>query len=278
MFLDIGVASKQTCGFHAHGSMADLPFIAMASQSSTTFLPPEWVRDTLGWPTGRGVRVGVINSGFDRTLRDARVLPGVSFVDPDDDLATKQTDDDHDRAGAGTSCAHLVLSIAPEARVVPIRIFGEGLESSPSTLHKALLWAAEQRLDVVAIGGGTTIAATVRPLYIACEKSRRMRTVLVASGHLDRIDSYPAIFENVIGVSSGDFTSPFDFRYHPIAAEECEAWGDDQLVVGLNGQWQKKNGTMYAAANVAAIVALLRERFPGAPLERIRTLLQRFAV
>src|SRR5215207_2475579 len=78
-------------------------------------LPPSWVTDTPGWPTGRGVRVGIVNSGFDRALRDQRVLPGVSFVDPRDDFALLQSADDGDRLGSGTGCADLVLRIAPEA-------------------------------------------------------------------------------------------------------------------------------------------------------------------
>jgi subtilisin family serine protease len=244
---------------------------------SEVFLPPAWVRNTLGWPTGAGVRVGIINSGFDLTLHDARVLPGTSFVDPDDDFATRQTNDVHDRLGSGTACAHLVLSVAPEAEVVPIRILGGDNETSPATLQQAIRWAGDQRLDVVTIGAGTTIEGLIKPLYVACEHARRQGCILVAAGHMEGRASYPAIFDSVIGVSSSDLRSPWDYRYHLDAGEECEAWGESVSVVSLGGRWTTRTGTMYAAANIAGIAALFRERSPGAGLDRIRALLQRFA-
>lgn len=241
-------------------------------------LPPSWITDELGWPTGRGVRVGIVNSGFDRTLHDQRVVPGVSFVDPEDDLAMLRTDDDHDRLGEGTACADLVLRIAPEARVVPIRIFGNGLETSPGVLHAALLWALEQDISVLTLGAGSQVEEVLHPLYAACEKLRHNGTIIVASGHQENDWSYPGIFENVIGVSSGSFSSPYEYRYHPDAAYECEALGDYQWVLWLGGEMAVRGGTMYAAAHLAGIVALLRERYPGATLEQIRALLRKYAV
>lgn len=221
--------------------------------------------------------MGIVGSGFDRTLHDPRVLPGAGFVDPSDELALLQTSDDHDRLGQGTACAYLVLAIAPDARVVPLRIFGGDDETSPSVFQAALLWALEQKLDVVCITAGTQVEATLHPMYAACEKARRSGTVLVAAGHPENDWSYPSIFENVIGVSSGRFPTPFDYRYHPDHACECEAPGEDQAVRWLGGEKVTVSGTMYAAANLAGIVALLRERHPGAPLEQIRELLRRLA-
>lgn len=238
---------------------------------------PAWVRETLGWPTGRGVRVGVIGSGYDNDLPDPRVVPGVSFVDPSDDFEELRTSDDHDRTGQGTACARLVLRMAPHAQVVPIRVFGEESESSPGTLRSALAWAVEQNLDVVCVAAFTEMRETIHPLYAVCEQGRRNGMIFVAPCKPDFEETYPAIFEPVIGVECGRFESPFDFRYRPEAAYEVEAWGAGEIV-GLGGVRQEVYGSEYAAAVVAGIVAVLRERYPGAPVERIRELLQQYAV
>jgi subtilisin len=240
-------------------------------------LPPSWVTGELGWPTGRGVRVGIINSGFDRTLRDQRVLPGAGFVDPADDLALLHTTDDHDRLGQGTACADLVLRIAPEAQVVPLRIFGNDLETSPGVLQAALAWATERKLDVVAIGAGCQMEEVLRPLYATCERARRDGIVMVGAAHPDGGWSYPAIFENVIGVDSGRFPTPFHYRYDPVAFYEFTAAGQDQVVQWIGRRTRTVSGTMYAAANMAGIVALLRECEPGASLDQIRVMLERIA-
>ena len=121
------------------------------SETDVEGLPerPAWVREELGGATGKGIRIAVIDSGWDRTRDDPRVLPGIGLVDPEDDLAMLRTDDDHDRVGLGTACIDLILRIAPEATVTPVRVFGNDLETSPGTLHAAIVWAVEQEFDIV---------------------------------------------------------------------------------------------------------------------------------
>ena len=242
------------------------------------FDPPAWVAEGLGRPTGRGLVVGVIDSGWDRNCDDPRVLPGIGLVDPEDDLAMLRTDDDHDRVGHGTACVHQILRIAPDARVVPIRVFGRDLETSPGTLQAGILYAIEQGVDVVNLSLGTQLEGTLHPLYAACEKARRMGMIVVAAGHNARDWSYPAIFENVIGVSAARFDSPWEYRYLPDEATECEAWGVEQPVTWLNGEETVKHGTSFAAPNITGIICLLLERHPGAKLEDIRELLAKYAL
>ena len=241
------------------------------------FEPPAWVAQGLGRPTGKGLLVGVIDSGWDRACDDPRVLPGIGLVDPADDLAMLRTDDDHDRVGHGTACIHQILRIAPDARVVPIRVFGNQLETSPPTLEAGILYAIERGVNVVNLSLGTTLKGALNRLYVACELARRKGIIIVAAGHNSQKWSYPAIFENVIGVSAGRFGSAYDYRYHRDGATECEAWGVEQPVVWLGGEQQVKHGTSFAAPNITGIVCLLLERHPGASLERVRTLLAEHA-
>lgn len=237
---------------------------------------PAWVKK-LGRPTGHGVRVGIISTGYDNTQPDPRVLPGVGFEDSSDGREQLQTADDHDRTGHGTVCAHLVLRVAPDAQVVPIRIFDEVLETSPPTMLSALQWAVDERLDVLCIAASCVIEAYRDLLYYGCEMGRRSGMILVCSGNPENAIDYPAVFEPVIGVLRGRFATPFDFRYHPDFAYEVDAWAE----VERPGRVPPGYGVSYhayAVAVVAGIVAMLRERHPGAPVERIRELLQRFSV
>ena len=240
--------------------------------------PPEWVRDALGGATGRGIRVAVLDSGWDRSIGDPRVLPGVGFVDPDDDFALAHNDDDQDVLGHGTACADVILGVAPDARIVPVKVFGKVLETSPGTLHAALLWAIEADVQVINVSLGTRLEGTLHPLYAACEKARRAGIIVVAAGHNANDWSYPAIFENVIGVSAARFDSPYHFRYRAEHAMECEAWGVDRPVRWIGGERVVKHGTSFAAPNVAGIVALILESHPHATLENVRDMLSRFAL
>ena len=240
--------------------------------------PPAWVREALGGATGRGIRVAVIDSGWDRTIGDPRVLPGISFVDPEDDFALGRNDDDRDVLGHGTACVDLVLRVAPNARVVPVRVFGKQLETSPGTIHAALLWAIEAGVQVINVSLGTRLEYALHPLYAACERARRAGIIVVTAGHNANGWSYPAIFENVIGVSAARFASPYEFRYRAEHAMECVAWGADQEVTWLGGERMVKHGTSFAAPNVAGIVALILEAHPGSTIEEVREMLSRFAL
>jgi hypothetical protein len=105
----------------------------------------------------------------------------VGLTDPDDDFALLRTDDDNDRLGHGTACADLILRLAPAASIVPIRVFGGQLETSPAALRAGIEWAAEQAIPLVNLSLGTTLEHERAPLLAACERARRGGMLIVAS-------------------------------------------------------------------------------------------------
>jgi len=238
---------------------------------------PAWISNDLGAPTGAGIDIGVIDSGWDHILPIPQICKGVGFVDPQDELALLQSDDDQDRNGHGTACTELIHRIAPEARLHPIRVFGRRLETSVSMLQAAILYAIEHRYRLVNLSLGTVRAETLHALYTTCEQARRAGLVLVAATHNSRVWSYPAVFENVISVGSGSFDSAFDYAYRPGEAVECLARGNNQLVRWLEGRTVLMSGTSFAAPNITGIIALFLERYPAAALEEVRDLLARYA-
>ncbi|HEU4883370.1 MAG TPA: S8 family serine peptidase [Longimicrobium sp.] len=252
--------------------------IQVADVQAAQTAPPEWVRDELGGATGSGILVAVLDSGWDRTIDDPRVLPGVGFVDPDDDFALARNDDDHDVLGHGTACADVILGVAPDARIIPVKVFGNTLETSPGTLQTALEWAIEAGVQVINVSLGTRLEGTLHALYRACERARQAGIIVVAAGHNANDWSYPAIFENVIGVSAARFDSPYHFHYRAEHAMECVGWGVDRPVLWVGGERVVRHGTSFAAPGVAGIVCLILERHPGARIEDVRQMLARFAL
>ncbi len=237
---------------------------------------PSWVIDELEAPTGKGVRIGVIDSGWDRTTPDPRVVAGLGLVDPEDELALAYSRDDHDQIGHGTACSDLILRQAPGAEIVPLRIFGHRLETSVPLLQAALEWAIENELRLVNISLGTYRLDALRPLYTVCEHAVRQGMIIVAAVHSRSLWSYPSVFENVLSVGMGPLKHAFQFYYRPDHAVECLAKGR-QRVRWLAGKTRLKVGTSFAAPNITGIVALLLERYPEATLADVRALLERYA-
>jgi len=89
--------------------------------------------------------------------------------------------------------------------------------------------------------------------------------------------SYPAIFENVIGVGIGNFQNPLYYQYRSNHAIECLAKGHYQKVLWLNGKRRRVSGTSFAAPNVTGIISLFREQYPNDDPENIHHFLQEFS-
>src|SRR5574338_1364936 len=146
-----------------------------------------------GTRSGRGVRVAVVAGAWRRNLIHPRVQPGIGLVDPGDDLRLHNSPDAHDRIGHGTRCAQIVLDIAPEAHVVPIRIFGHRLEPSVEQVVAGLRSALDQNVAVVSMSLATLRPDAIRPLYAACEDLCAQAVILVAAAFPPGERGYPAV-------------------------------------------------------------------------------------
>lgn len=227
--------------------------------------------------TGEGVTVAVIDSGWDRTLRNSSVLPGVGLVDPMNDFAFTRTDDDHDRVGHGTGCTHLVLQIAPAASIIPIRVFGTQLQTSPEILVAALDWAVERRVGVVNLSLGTIRPDARDALYAACARAAAAGIIVVAAVGRDAA-GYPSAFDVVISVGGGArWDDPFVYSYTPDDMIECRSPGRRRPTIGLGGKPRVASGTSFAAPNISGIIALWLQRWPNLQLAGVREKLAEFS-
>jgi subtilisin family serine protease len=241
------------------------------------FSRPSRLVDRFGRGDGAGVRIGVVDSGWDRSLRHPRVSRGVCLIDAADELAPGCSEDDADRIGHGTACTDLILRMAPAAEIVPIRVFGKLLETSPSVLALAIRWAAEQRLDVVNLSLGTYLPEAVRTLYAACEFARRRGTIIVAAAGTEEAGSLPAVFDNTIGVGTGAGPDPWDIVVRPGEAVEFLALARHPDLLWLRGVRRPGGTSSFAAPVVTGAVALLREQTPRAGQTEMLAQLQTLA-
>jgi subtilisin family serine protease len=102
---------------------------------------------------GRGAVVAVVDTGADYTHPDltGRLLPGHDFLDGDADA----TDDN----GHGTLIAGIVAaatsndtgiaSVAPSAKILPVRVLGADGTGSSETVAAGIRWAVRRGADVV---------------------------------------------------------------------------------------------------------------------------------
>jgi hypothetical protein len=224
---------------------------------------------TLAGHTGKGVAVGIIDSGWDVARESAQIRHGVNFVSGDG-LATTEVSDTHDRHGHGTLCADIAMQFATNAEVFPLRVFGSRIETSTTVLIGALEWAIERRLKVVNLSLGTRRVEALRPLYQVCERAFESGMILIATVPTPGpVPFYPAVFETVLSVGFDARLVAGSMVYLPGVA--CEVLAAPPLRArGRNCVSRHVRGASFAAPVVTGRVAQLSEAFPTLDLVGVR--------
>jgi len=158
-----------------------------------------------------------------------------------------------------------------------MKVFGSTLETSTEILVEAIKFALSKKVDVINLSLGTKLEEALYPLYAVCEEAKKQNVICIASNANLDINSYPAIFENVISVSSSAFENKFDFIYRENELCECLADGFPKDAYHFGGQRRQLSGNSFAAPVVSGIISLFIEKYGKLPLGEVRALLKKYS-
>ncbi|MER5770561.1 type VII secretion-associated serine protease mycosin [Streptomyces sp. NPDC001985] len=281
---------------------AALALVAAAPAHADGIRPQQWGLDALNtdeaWRTskGAGITVAVLDTGVDDQHPDllGNVLPGkdlIGFGATRGDRAWAR----HGTAMAGIIAAHGhgpaggdgVMGIAPEAKILPVRVILESGDkardkarnSRGTALAKGIRWAADHGADVInlSLGDDSESAHAEAGEDAAVRYALSKGAVVVASAGNggekgDRV-SYPAAYPGVIAVTAVD-------RYGTHASFSTQRWyatvnapGVDVVIPDPDRKYYQGWGTSAAAAFVSGAVALVRSAHPELTPAQIKKLL-----
>ena len=272
--------------------------LAVTLDSTTSFaasgrdplLDQQWGLTAIGAPSvwtisrGVGVTVAVIDSGsgphpdLDANLDAGRTMFG--FIDSAGEI-------DVDVAGHGSHVAGIIAAVAdnaiggsgvaPQSRILPIRVLDSLGSGDSKDVSKAVRFAVDSGVRVInlSLGGATENSELTKEIQYAVDRNV---LVVAAAGNYgaDSRPVWPGASDLTIAVTAVDrynSVTSFDQRgdYIDIAAP-----GSSILSTASN-DYKIQSGTSMAAAFVSGAAALLFAAQPSITAAQVRDVLQRTA-
>ncbi|MGH3715553.1 MAG: type VII secretion-associated serine protease mycosin [Micromonosporaceae bacterium] len=234
---------------------------------------------------GDGVTVAVIDSGVDSSHRDLRgqVLEGGEVGEQATDEATGDGRDDTDGhgtgmagliAGTGEHGANSILGIAPDAKILPVRL-KQNSEGAfrPEYVYRGVRWAIDHGAKVVnmSLGGERSTDAPWKKELIRYALEKDV-VLIAAAGNVEQGDervAEPASIPGVVAVSgvtkNGSFWKGSAKGPEVVVSAPAEGLPVAAPASVSNGSgYMLADGTSGATALVSGVAALIRSAFPEA--------------
>ncbi|MFI1994348.1 S8 family peptidase [Actinoplanes sp. NPDC020271] len=280
---------------NAVGVEIDAKAVALEAPTGTDlYRGQQWdlttMRATDAWArsTGAGVTVAVIDTGVDGSHVDltGKVLTGWDAIA---DKSGGNTDPNgHGTHVAGTIGAVTgntigVSSVAPDTRILPVRVLGADGSGYMSDAAEGIVWAADNGAQVInmSIGSSSQLSSVSNAVTYARSKGV---TVVAAAGN-ERAGgsptSYPAADAGVIAVAATD--SADKVASYSNAGSYVDVAAPGSAIVStypsaLGRSYAGMSGTSMASPHVAGLVALLKAAQPSLTPDQVEQAIEKSAV
>jgi subtilisin family serine protease len=223
--------------------------------------------------TGRGAVVAVVDSGVDAGHPDlqGRLLPGHDFVDNDD---TPQDGNGHGTHVTGIIAANAgngvgVSSVAPGAKVMPIRVLDDSGEGDVTRVAEGINYAVDHGAQVInlSLGPDVPLVGSDPSYSAAIDRALNRGVIVVAASGNDGVPTceQPSGEGRLLCVGSVDrrgmrsFFSSFGQGLGITApgGSSVPVQGEDILSTWNDGGYETLAGTSQAAPHVSGVAALL---------------------
>jgi len=239
------------------------------------YIDKECLREILTGATGRGVKVGIVDTGVESTHEYLETsVKGNYDVVPTGHggYRNEEMEKGEDFVGHGTACAGIIHHIAPDAELYSVRVIGSGLGDTTDRLLQGVRFALDQDWPILNLSLGTN--RFNRELFQLAEEACYNGKIIIASKDNQRNKvGYPAALSAVLAVDMEHFENALEFHYHLGQQVEVEAKGIYVNAPSPGGGCQLYTGTSFACPHVSAITARMMEKIEGLTTFQLRTIL-----
>lgn len=227
----------------------------------------QWALHTLSaqslWEqsTGQGIKVAILDTGVKADHPDlaGQTLPGKDFMN--DGYSANQDPQGHGTHVAGIVAASMnsigVTGLAPDAKIIPIRVLGASGSGSLSGVANGIREAADRDADVINMSlGATGNSSPTLQSAVEYARSKGVSVVAAMGNNYGHVYSIPGVLPGVIGVASttsSDARSSFS-NYNEFT--DVAAPGSGIMSTYPSASYSSLSGTSMATPYAAATVAI----------------------
>ena len=224
---------------------------------------------------GDGVVIAVLDTGIDldHPALQAKVVAGWDMVDDD---ALPNDEGPGIAWGHGTHVGGIVSRVAPNSKIMPIRVLDSSGRGDAFLLAYAIEWAVDHGATVINLSLG--LEEYSRVVHGAIQSATRAGVVIVsaAGNHNSDQPQYPAALPEVISVTAIDANNSKALfaNYGAWVDMAAPGVGVRSTMVGTEGHgFANWSGTSMSAPFVAGAAALVRQKLPQVSAFTVATLL-----
>jgi subtilisin family serine protease len=202
-------------------------------------------------PTGRGVRVAIVDSGVHASHPHVGHVAGGIAIDEQGTLH----EDFVDRLGHGTAVAAAIREKALDAELFAVKVFDRALSTNIASLIDGIDWAANHGMHIVNLSLGTPRREHEAALAAAVERAARVNMLVVAARQDAGQSWLPGSLGGVLPVEI-DWTLPRD-RYRSALVDGVTVFYASGFAREIPGVPPERNlhGISLAVANMTGLVA-----------------------
>ncbi len=219
------------------------------------------------------IKVAIIDSGYENETYD-----GVFMCLVNDNVVFEK--DVTDKLGHGTIVTNIIKDNIENVDFFIVKLFNDEEEISEELLNCALEYLEKNiKPDIINMSIGLTFCNDIEKLFSNCQKLKDSGSILVAAFDNNGAMSYPAAFDNVIGVDSDiSCVSIKEHYYLENSPINIRAMGSIMRLKGRQGRMINVQGSSFATPYITVKIIRYMQEEGRRSFESILNMLKKEAV